>query len=352
MNSLLFFCCIFLFIVITHSQTVYETWDPIQIYEFIADKYGNNYNYFFADPNSYLKEKEKQELVKHLETLHRKNIQTFFIIISKLEVVYAFSRLGIELFAYELSYYMRKNNHNIQKDNSLFIIYSINDKRSLMEPGEILLKNLPENECNLIRTRRLSQVRDKEYFRAFDNLLIDTIYFADACDDCVTFWVGISVLGFTGLIGVIAVSIKLYLCIRGRTISKDEEKQFNKINYVISQYTNNKPVIDAFCFICLDKVELNEESPNIKVMNCKHKMHSNCFELMVQKEDDDTCLVCIEKIDKEDSREKFLRKIINIQSKFYPVFKEMLFYISKNNLKWKFSNKLQITHELLDLEEE
>lgn len=351
MSTLLLFYLFLSFVIISHSQSISTIWDPIKTFEFISNSNGNDYNYFVADPNSYLEKDERKTLIKHLEILQQKNIQVFFIIICKVDVVYAYNRSGIELFVYELSYYMKKNNAKIQKDNSLYIIYSIDDERSIMKPGEIVSEKLPENECNKIQTRRLSQVRDGEYFEAFDNLLKDTIHFEDVCDDCVTFWVGIAVLGFTALVAVIAISIKLFLCIRGRTINKDEEIQFNKISQVFSQYETNKAIIDDLCFICLSKVELNEESTQIKVMNCKHKMHLNCFALMVEKEDDETCIVCIEKIDKEDDKEKMFRKIINIQSKFYPVFKEMLFYISDNNLKWKFSNKFQTTHELLDSEE-
>lgn len=328
---------------------VLDEWDPFQLVSYVKT---NNLDPQFIDPNEYLKnETEINEIKEKITVLKNLDVHTVFIIIKKLNADYALTRTGLEFFLNEFEYYYSKEFNKV-KETLLLICYTIEDERSLFRIGERIGDNLSEDEANKIQARQLSKVRDGKYGKVINSVLNDTIYFMDKCDDCVTFWVGIGFFIFAGTAVVVLLIIQLVICIRGKQISDEEKRKVNLMSAFLSNYKNNRDIVDEVCILCLHSIipkdkdinkfnQLNDShsislNPSKKLV-CGHSFHQKCFEDWVLLEDD-ICPLCIEKIDKEDTVEKMQKKLVDIQSRLHKVFNELLFRFENNKLKYKFSS--------------
>ena len=328
---------------------VQEEWDPFQLVSYVKT---NGLDHQFIDPNGYLEDESEINSIKEkLATLKNLGVNTVFIIIKKLNADYALTRTGLKFFLNEFEYYYTKE-FNENKESLLFICYTIEDERSLFRIGEKIEDNLSEDEANKIQARQLSKVRDELYGKVINNVLKDTIYYMDKCDDCVTFWVGIGFFIFAGAAIVVLLIIQLIICIRGKQISDEEKRKVNLMSAFLSNYKTNRNVVDEVCILCLHSIlpktrEANKynqlnDSNSIdlnppKKQKCGHSFHQKCLEDWILLEDD-ICPLCIEKIDKEDTVEKMQKKLVDIQSRLHKVFNELNFRFENNKLKYKFSS--------------
>ena len=329
-----------------------EGWNPMMISSYLYSlsnsipKYG-----IITDEENYLSLEDQNSINEELETINVDyNLNGYFIIVSSLNSNYNYNKDGMKLFCKELKLYLTKNNSEINEDNIFIVIYAIDDEMNIFNAGKNVNKKLSNDERKLILTKQKNKIKEEKYNEAFIKISNDIKYYMNHCRDCNSFLVRIGFFIFTGIIILILLIMHLFDYIRGRQISKREKRKIKRMENFLNKYKKDKDIIDKICFICMNDINdecslslnnsTNEENSyinenKIKILSCKHQYHDKCYYEWINRQDN-TCPLCVEKLDKNDNFKDTYVKIISIQKCLHRNFNELEFDFVEGKLTYKF----------------
>ena len=220
-----------------------------------------------------------------------------------------------------------KSEFNVDKDNAVIGFFSIGTNESRIRAGSILRKTFTDEIGSLILKDLQSNLRDNDYYGAWDKLLDYVTAFknpfkffnisipsnfsnsSNSSDSFPTVrptypgksskkksknWIiiipiAIVVILFGGIVFCI------YRCIKKKQNAKiEKDDNFRKVWKFLKENKNNQAIFTEYCALCLEKLNI-EPTPeiktaagiiikpegikagNINTFNCGHQFHSNCI---------------------------------------------------------------------------
>jgi uncharacterized membrane protein YgcG len=346
-------------------------------------------NSHFNDPDKYISSKQSKEIETAISTLKEQiehDIRVYMI--KQMEDTYS-----IEEFTNDLTYHVYNKNEDLD-DDSIFIVFSIVDRKMRIRTGKYPREVLTDSLCVYYLDALKPLLKNEYYYDAVTELLgkirerfnnpssFEQLYLF-ACK--YSWWI------FVG--GFFLLSILF----SNDGIDKPAEEKLKRIKEICEKNKSNKKFIETSCIICLDEfqavevfdktdnavdedkqvkavkepielqntyppeeckeyppeeakeyppeeakemVEKNErkkKEPFRATLECGHTFHSNCISDWMTKQNN--CPICREKIDKEEENSKPLAEnLVTIQTHYHPSFSSLAFDYSSNSLLWNRRN--------------
>jgi hypothetical protein len=302
--------------------------------EDLVNAYNLSSNKILFDPDGYLNDialdQKTQELVMSLQ--NQKAFITRIVLIGGMSNNYKrfFDTKDIEKFVDELSFQLLLNKQN--EMNSLFIVFSINDRLMRIRTGENVRAILPDSKAldNLKSIK--SYLQNKQYSYAV-NYLVQKIF--DRINSSYT-WIW-DILEFFEPIAPMVIGIFIWWLLRDKdtTVSAPVASRLTKIQKICEQNKPKKEIITTTCVICLEDFKESDNDQQIVLevdplkqslqghddmsvvkIECGHSFHSGCITKWTS--DHNTCPTCREKIDGEEDRKELSQQLVAVQSSMFP----------------------------------
>ena len=175
------------------NWTSEELWNYIEE-EILINKTINS-NYFVVDPNKFLSlvgsEKMNNIEEKERELLNELKIPNYIIYVSNLNE-------NLENFTFSISKKLNNAFPEVNISNSIISVFSIFDKKMRIRTGSKLKYSLSDSKCYEILINRRKDLGKRNYDKVCVDLLDEVYVFFT--DNSFTFWIGIIIFFFYGLL--------------------------------------------------------------------------------------------------------------------------------------------------------
>jgi uncharacterized membrane protein YgcG len=239
-----------IFIFLTSFLIITSKWTPMEL----AKRQSPTTS--IIDPDKYIADRKATQIDLHLKDLQKTiGHEVKLYIISEMDSIY-----NIEAFTNDLTYYIF--NKDAERDkNSIFILFSINDRKMRVRTGEIPRRTLTDSICVYYLDSLKENLRAGEYETAIADLLYKiSKKFTDPDP-----WEGLKIFLHTYLGTIIFwCIIALVLLFSNKSLDKSAEEKLKRIKEICERNKSKKHFIESSCIICLEKfdtetnVELNE----------------------------------------------------------------------------------------------
>ena len=289
------------------------------------------------DPNNYIPNDE--EIYNKIITIEQNyNISVLFIVIDKMDdpfFTWFSSKTKVDRirkFAtdFEKLYY---NNNKSLIDNSMTILFSLQDRKMRINAGKIPRKQFSNYGLQRLMDNIKPELRKRQYEKAF-NLILNNII------DYENFMYRHYFL----IIAIIAI-LFIFFCI-GMLVGIKNDRERNFVNSIIAKINNMvielhkgekdaRDLVDENCVICLEKFDKDDKKSNLQNLqkplleynedkqimdlHCGHKFHIGCLNKWKELNGNNNyCPLCFEKLRDSTSPQEFSEKIYNIQRLCHP----------------------------------
>jgi uncharacterized membrane protein YgcG len=335
------------------------------------------------DPDNYINEQQYNELETIISKLSediKYDLKVY--IINQID-----SSFTIEHFMNDLTYYVYNQNSELD-DNSIFIMFSILDRKMRIRTGKNPRSVLTDSLSVYYLDSLKPNLRDQKYFDAITDVLakIHTKFTSPSWFE--SLYLFLSKKSQWILIFICFILYQMFF----DGIDKPAEDKLKRIKEISEKSKSTKQFIETSCIICLDEFEsvhleertetellkeLNEQTDKYTFKNsetneyppeeskiseefppeeckedsellkkekrkevfkatleCGHTFHSNCISDWMSKQN--KCPICRDKIDKEDENTKPLAEnLVTIQSHYHPSFSDLAFDYTMNSFTWR-----------------
>lgn len=270
------------------SRYLADKWTLESLYDYMAPHI-NTINVY--DAAKYLAPETTSSIQRSIDNiLISRKIKTYLVILDSIDDSYwswYLFKIDIVRFTEELIFKLYPNIND--RDNSLFIVYSINDKVYRFRTGEIVRVILPDRNLEYLANDLKWYLKGKRYDAAFIKL------FEDLFKPVNYFWTYVCVVGIVIFI--------IIACVQSSNNNKrlSRATQLKQKYKTLEELKNDDNDINLFiqetCIICLEKLDnqlKNTRSDNDPLkevfLDCGHNYHSGCLNDWLDKSD--KCPLC------------------------------------------------------------
>jgi uncharacterized membrane protein YgcG len=301
----------------------------------LLQAFNDSPNKQMLDPDLYLEDKALDEkTLSRINSLeNEKKFKTIIFLIAGISEEYkSFLSIDIERFTDELSYEILKGDKQAEYD-SMFIVFSINDRIMRIRTGSNVRSYLPDSKAQEYLDAIKSYLRDSKYSQAV-NILMEKIY-ERITSPYTIYW---DILEYWPLIIVVVVLLAEYIYSYCKNrVSKPAATRLNRIQRICRAGKPKREIIETTCVICLEEFNnSNAESPSQENVNrsdleehlinknpmavirleCGHPFHFGC--IAEWSKNHNTCPTCREKIDSEEDDQMLSQNLIAVQASLFP----------------------------------
>jgi uncharacterized membrane protein YgcG len=379
-----------IFILTITLLTTTCKWTP----EALAEKTTNTT--LFIDPDNYITQAQTKIIENNLKSLKEAtNYDIRLYVIDEMGGMYYY----IETFVNDLTYYVLNKDEEKDK-NSLFILFSIKDRKMRIRTGEMARKILTDNICVYYLDSLKTLLKAEQYGDAIIDLIAKVHNRLINPSVWESFYVSFFETYFETICIYLIVILFFYI-FSNKSLDKSAEDKLKRIKEICEKDKSKKHFIESSCIICLEEfeketnIELNElkventgngnnaikedtqhneypkeeakeypeeESKEYKdeskakddlfgehckskqqnsvfkaTLECGHTFHSSCISDWMTKQN--KCPICREKIDKEEDNTKPLAEdLITVHTSYHPSFSSLRFDYTNDSLAWRMKN--------------
>ena len=257
----------FLFVLI--NFTLSKSWESEDLATLDSSKILVDTNYYIdksgQDFNNIL------DYAYEIQSLRKFKVFIYFIesISDKYkESIWYLGRKNIEFFVNDLAFIHLKGNLEDDK-NSLFILFSIEDKQNTIRTGENVKKFLGDSYSTQYLKDLKYSLRSAKYTQALKDLLYNVnwrITKDTSLSDFFSNFVSVLILG--GFCFFLVASLISRNSSSSATLDKGAEDKLKKIKEICEKNVNNVKFLEDNCIICLEEYSQEEKD---KVLNKNQK---------------------------------------------------------------------------------
>lgn len=283
MKILLLF--LFFTVAFCYNNTFIKRWKPKEL-----ASYSMNY---LVDTNSYIeKSNSSYDNIKEYcdEIYEKKKFDVYIYFIDSISDDYIDkaskeNRKNIEQFTYDLAYERLKGNVEKEK-NSMFVVFSVEDKQDRIHTGENIRKIIKDDTAHDLLDQIVESLRKGSYTIALEQLIYSIKL--EIIPAPLIFRIMKTLLSIIIFLGFWLCCCCCFFVKRERVATRDFqlENQLEKMRKVSEINKNNPNFLDDNCIICLE--QFTEEQKNSVRKKENHTSNSNSNNKNKNKNDSNT----------------------------------------------------------------
>lgn len=280
-----------------------KNWDSNELVQRILDdNISKHPNYFIYDPHNYLSSNTffSNEIASFCS---KHKIHLYVIFLSAIN--YSKDIKDIETFTSITAESLSKH-LNIQEENTIYVIFSINQRKMRIRTGREVRRYLYDSQCLEIIEELKPYLRKQLYDKVASRLinLLSNHYNnpmyspnRNQIEDITDYLKDYSL--FVILLLLFFIMWPITFCCSAR----DNRKRKEKIKTILDKVKANKEIEVDECIICLEKLNANQTDDNTtQTLECGHKYHKECIVNWLSK--NAFCPLCKDKFDKKNELSK------------------------------------------------